>query len=104
MSNVTKFPEDQKIFSMQELKNIGLSQYKVSKFVDEIKLKKLNKKYYENMEYSGKESDFYYVEAYAPKGVICLLSAAVYYQLTKFIPNAIDVAIQRKAGISTKPD
>ena len=80
MSDVIVLPEDQKIFSMRELKEKGFSQYKVSKLVEEGKLIKLNKSYYENSEYTGEESDFYYAEAYAPKGVICLLSAAVYYQ------------------------
>ena len=65
---------------------------------------KLNKRYYENAEYSGEESDFYYTEAYAPKGVICLLSAAAYYHLTTFIPEVVDVAIPRKAKISTIPE
>ena len=36
-------PEDQKIFSMQELKGRGLSQYKISKLVNMGKLIKLNK-------------------------------------------------------------
>ena len=97
-------PEDQKIISMQELKDIGLSQYKVSKLVDAGKLIKLNKCHYENTEYRGEESDFYYAEAYAPKGVICLLSAAVYYNLTTYIPGAVDVAIPRKTKVSTMPD
>ena len=97
-------PEDQKIFSMQELKRQGLSQYKVSKLVEEGNLIKLNKSYYENTGYRGEESDFYYTEAYAPNGVICLLSAAVYHNLTTYIPDAVDVAIPRKARISTLPD
>ena len=104
MEDATILSEDQKIFSMQELKSKGVSQYKVSKLVSEGKLIKLNKSYYENTEYCGEESDFYYIEAYAPKGVICLLSAAVYYHLTTFIPDAVDVAIPRKAKISTMPD
>lgn len=104
MAGTAVLPEDQKIFSMQELKNRGFSQYKVSKLVSEGKLIKLNKGYYENAEYRGEESDFYYAEVYAPKGVICLLSAAVYYHLTTFIPEAVDVAIPRKAKISTMPD
>ena len=62
------------------------------------------KSYYENVDYCGEESDFYYVSAYAPKGVVCLLSAAVYYHLTTFIPDAVEVAIPRKAKISTIPD
>ena len=104
MAGTVVLSEDQKIFSMQELKSNGFSQYKVNKLVSEGKLIKLNKSYYKNTEYRGEESDFYYIEAYAPKGVICLLSAAVYYHLTTFIPDAVDVAIPRKAKISTMPD
>ena len=104
MVSTAILPEDQKIFSMQELKEKGFSQYKVSKLVSEGKLIKLNKSYYENADYRGEESDFYYTEAYAPKGVICLLSAAVYYHLTTFITDAVDVAIPRKAKVSTMPD
>lgn len=104
MAGTSVLPEDQKIFSMKELKGKGFSQYKVSKLVDEGKLIKLNKSYYENSAYRGEESDFYYTEAYAPKGVVCLLSAAVYYSLTTFIPDAVDVAIPRKAKVSTMPD
>ncbi len=104
MTDTISLPEDQKIFSMKELKNKGFSQYKVSKLVREGKLIKLNKSYYENADYHGEESDFYYVEAYASNGVICLLSAAVYYHLTTFIPDAVDVAIPRKAKVSTIPD
>ena len=104
MAKTVMLPENQKIFSMQELKDKGFSQYKVSKLVSERKLIKLNKSFYENAEYQGVESDFYYAEAYAPKGVICLLSAAVYYNLTTFIPDAVDVAIPRKAKVSTIPD
>ena len=98
------FPDDQKFLPMQELKNKGLSQYKIRNLVKEGKLIKLNKSYYENVGYRGEESDFYYVSAYAPKGVVCLLSAAVYYHLTTFTPDAVDVAIPRKAKISTLPD
>ena len=97
------FPDDQKFFSVQDLKNKGLSQYKIRNLVNEGKLIKLNKSYYENADYSGEESDFYYVAAYTSKGVVCLLSAAVYYHLTTFIPDAVDVAIPRKAKISTLP-
>ena len=87
-----------KILSFKKIKS------SIRKLVDEGKLIKLNKKYYENPGYQGEESDFYYTEIYAPAGVICLLSAAVYYDLTTFIPDAVDVAIPRKARISTIPD
>ena len=99
MSTVT-LSEKKKIYSMNDLRNIGLSQYKVSKLVNSGKLIKLNKSYYENTEYSGEESDFYYAEAYAPDGVVCLLSAAVYYNLTTYMPDSVDVAIPRKSKVS----
>ena len=104
MASAGLLPDNQKFLSIQELKNKGLSQYKIRNLVKEGKLIKLNKSYYENVDYCGEESDFYYVSAYAPKGVVCLFSAAFYYNLTTFIPDAVDVAIPRKAKISTIPD
>ncbi len=94
----------QMIYSLQELKSLGLSYYRIGKLVDEGKLRKLNNSSYENLLYNGDESDFYYVKAYAPKGVICLLSAARYYELTTYWPDSIDVAIERDSKISTMPD
>lgn len=104
MVNENMLPKDQMIFSIEELKEAGLSHYKINQFVENGILLKLNKRYYENTKYQGEESDFYYVSAYAPKGVVCLMSAAVYYNLTTYIPDAVDVAIQRKTKISTMPD
>ena len=104
MKNKENLPEDQKIISMKELRDIGYSQYMVCKLVDGGKLIKLNKSNYENTGYQGEESDFYYVEAYAPKGVICLMSASVYYNLTAYIPDAVEIAIPRKAKVSTIPE
>jgi len=104
MSDTVILPENQKIISMKELKERGFSQYKVRKLVDDGRLIKLNKSHYEIAGYHGEESDFYYAEAYAPAGVICLLSAAVHYNLTTYIPDAIDIAIPRKAKISKIPD
>lgn len=104
MIGTVVLPIEQKFFSMQELKDIGFSLYKIGKMVSSGKLVKLNKGCYENTAYSGEESDFYYVTAYVPQGVICLMSAAAYYGLTTYIPSEIDVAIPRKAKVSTLPD
>lgn len=95
---------DQLILSIEELKAKGLTLYKINQLVDTGVLKKLNKKYYENTNFTGEESDYYYAYAYVPNGVVCLLSAAVYYNLTSYIPSAVDVAIKRKAKVSTLPD
>lgn len=95
---------DQMIISVEELKEKGFSQYKINQFVKQGILRKLNKKYYENTRYQGDELDFYYAYAYVPAGVICLMSAAVYYNLTTYRPDVVDVAIERKAKVSTFPD
>ena len=97
-------PVGQKFFSIRELKEMGLSLYKINKLVNLGELVKLNKSCYENTKYIGDESDYYYVTAYVPKGVICLLSAAAYYNLTTYIPDVVDVAIPRKSRVSTLPD
>lgn len=94
---------DQKIISIEELKAKGFTYYKINQMVEQGILIKLNKKYYENTIFDGEESDFYYAYAYVPNGVVCLLSAAVYYNLCNYRPDAIDVAIPRKAKVSTLP-
>lgn len=104
MTNEQAIPEDQLILSIQELKEAGFSHYKINQLVDEGILRKLNKKYYENLSYQGKKSPFYYIDAYTPEGVLCLRSAAAYYRLTATEPDAVDVAIRRKARISTMPE
>lgn len=104
MQNVAAIPDNQMIFSVQELKNKGLSYYKINQMVNQGMLIKLNKRFYENPNFQGEESDFYYAYAFVPNGVVCLLSAAVYYNLSTYRPDAVDVAIPRKAKVSTLPD
>ncbi len=96
--------EDQMFISIDELKEQGLSHYKINQLVDRGDLIKLNKKFYENPNYQGDENDFYYAYVFAPQGVVCLLSAASYYHLTTYRPDAVDVAIPRKSKVSTLPD
>ena len=104
MTTANDISNDQMIISIEELKEKGLTLYKINQLVNQGILKKLNKKFYENTGFQGEESDFYYAYAYVPAGVVCLLSAAVYYNLTTYRPDAVDVAIQRKSKVSTLPD
>ena len=104
MTKTAQIFNDQMIFSVQELKDKGFSYYKINQMVDQGILIKLNKKYYENANFDGEGSDFYYAYAFVPDGVVCLLSAAVYYNLSTYRSDAIDVAIPRKAKVSTLPD
>ena len=96
--------ENQMIISGKELKEKGLTYYKINQLVKEGILRKLNKRYYENMNYTGELTDFSYIPAYIPQGVICLMSAAVYYDLTNYMPHSVDVGIPRKSRVSTFPD
>lgn len=93
----------QKFFTTSELMDQGLSYYKINQLVKNGALKKINKRTYENAFYSEEENDFYTAMAYVPDGVICLMSAAMYYGLTTYIPEAVDVAIDRKKKVSTLP-
>ncbi len=93
-----------KIFSIDDLKKLGLSHYKINRLVEKKVIKKLNRKFYENLQYVGDESDLFYVYAYVPKGIVCLMSAARMYHLTTFQPEGVDVAIERKMKIATLPE
>jgi len=104
MNKDITIPIDKKIYQTNDLIVLGLSYYKINKLVQEGRLVKLNKSYYENLEFQGENNDFYYVSAYAKTGVICLLSAASYYNLTTYRPDAIDVAIPKKKNITTLPE
>lgn len=54
------FEITKKYVSGTELRNNGLSYYKISKLVEAGKLKKINHTTYENLLYNGEEHDFFY--------------------------------------------
>ena len=96
--------EKKKFITIAELKSMGYTYYKIGKLEEDGQIKRVNRSTYENLFYSGDENDFFSAEAYVPNGVICLMSAARYYGLTDFLPDAVDVAIERKKKVSTLPD
>lgn len=97
-------PANKKILTTAELGELGLSLYNIRNIEKQGQLIKLNKSTYENPGYVGEESDFIYVYAYVPCGVVCLLSAAKVYGLTTYRPDCIDVSIERKRKVKTLPD
>lgn len=101
--NVT-LSRTKKIYHTKELMDHGFTYYKINKLLADGSLIRLTKSFYENSNFNGEENDFFYVSAYAPEGIVCLLSAAVYYGLTTYRPDAIDVAIPKKKNITTLPD
>lgn len=104
MTAITVPTQGRQFFSVNELREAGLSYYKIAKLVDAGELVKLNNKMYENMSFDGESSDFAIARVYAPKGVVCMMSAARYYGLTTFLPDGVDMAIERDMKISTLPD
>ena len=95
---------DRKFFKTSELIEMGYSHYKIKALAESGIIKKINKSTYENLGYAGEENDFFTVDAYVPEGVICLMSAARFYELTNYLPGVVDVAIDRKKKVSTLPD
>lgn len=91
--------EKKQYISRDELHDSGYSTYRISKLVDEGKLIAINKNHFENPEYSGEINDHYCVNAVAPQGVICLISAAIYHGLSTSRELQIDVALPRRSRI-----
>lgn len=96
--------ENKKFITTAELKDMGYSYYKIGKLEKNGLLRRVNRSTYENLSYKGEENDFFSAEAFVPNGVICLMSAARYYELTNFLPDTVDVAIERKKKVVTLPD
>lgn len=101
---MSKIAEDKKFITTTELKNMGYTYYKIDKLEKVGILSRINRSTYENLDYKGDENDFFSAEDYVPNGVICLMSAARYYGLTNFLPDAVDVAIERKKKVNTLPE
>ena len=96
--------ENKKFITTTELKDMGYSYYKIGKLEKNGLFRRVNRSTYENLSYKGDENDFFSAEAFVPNGVICLMSAARYYELTNFLPDTVDVAIERKKKVVTLPD
>ena len=96
--------EKKRLYTTTELLSMGATYYEIEKMVNAGILYKLDKSVYETVKYSGEESDFYYAMAYAPKGVVCLMSAAVHYGLSTYRPSEVDIAIPRNHKVSTLPE
>ena len=96
--------QNKKFITTNDLKEMGYSYYKTGNLVRDGILRRVNRTTYENLSYIGDENDFYSAEAFIPSGVICLMSAARYYDLTNYLPDSVDVAIDRKRKVVTLPD
>ena len=94
---------NKKIYTTEDLRVCGYSKYIVDQMVEDGTLEKLSCSVFENPNYEGPESDLYYVPALIPGGVVCIMSAAVYYGLTTYWPSSIDVAVKKDKRIANIP-
>lgn len=101
---MTTISDNRKFITISEMLGNGLSHYRINSLVNQGVLIKINRFTYENVNFSGEENEFYTADAYVPEGIICLMSAARYYNLTNYMPDSIDVAINRKKKVSTLPE
>ena len=100
----TVLPKNQQFLDSESLHRIGFTNYLINKMVAQNILKRLSKSMYENMQYEGDISDYAYLNVIAPKAVVCLMSAARYYNLTTYLPDTIDIAIENSMKISSLPE
>lgn len=74
-------PSSEHFLTIDRLRELGFSHYKIGKLSNEGKLVKVSRSMYENTAFSGDDSDFSIVSAYASKGVFCMMTATRHYGL-----------------------
>lgn len=97
------FP-NKKFIHSSELLNLNISYYGINKFVEKGILSKINGNTFENTKYEGDESDYLYVSGYINQGVVCLMSAAIYHEMSMVRSRQIDVAVKQKARVGNLPE
>ena len=98
------FYDNRQFITREELYRDGYSAYKIRKLVDRGELLPINQSYFENPDFEGDSSEFNFVSVLMPRGVICLISAAIYHKLTTSRMLQIDVALPRNSRIPQIPD
>jgi predicted transcriptional regulator of viral defense system len=99
---VFPFP-DRKYVRTTDLFEKNLSYYMINRLVNEGMIAKINGSTYQNLTYSGNESDFLAVSAYLENGVVCLMSAAVYHGMSTVRTSQVDVGVSQKSKIGILP-
>ena len=86
---------NKRCYTGAELRALGLTYYRINKLVENGALVRLGKSSYENTAYEGEYSDYAEAQACFPRAIVCLLTAAREYGLTTYLPDAVDLAIER---------
>lgn len=92
----SKFSKKGGILRMSDALNLGISRKTLYAMRDAGKLEALSRGVYRLVALPALEApDLVTVAARAPRGVICLISALAYHELTTQIPRAVDIAIEK---------
>ena len=79
----------------KKLLSLGLYNKDIKFLCNNNELIKIKKGLYRKFNFSLKEQSLVDISQAIPKGVICLLSALSYYNLTTFIPKKINISLPR---------
>lgn len=100
---VYKLDNSKKVYTRIDLQEMGYERYAIDQMVQKEMLIKITGSVFENHNYDGAESDFYFIPALIKEGIVCMFSAAVYYGLSNYWPEQIDVAVRKDKKIVTLP-
>lgn len=98
MNKTIELPNE-KIIAVSDLIKNGYTYYEIKKLINQKKIFKLNSRYVKNLTIDNEVSQWDYASAYAPNGIVCLMSAAVLYQLTTSQLYTIEIAIEESSKI-----
>lgn len=88
----------------EELRQEGLSAHQIRQLIAMYDLVPVNRGCLMNPNCTGEKSSLLAVSAYAPKGVVCLVSAAIYHGLIASEYSQIDVALPRRSRVPVSPN
>jgi predicted transcriptional regulator of viral defense system len=95
---VTVFRQNGGILRMSEAIRAGISRRTLYSMLDRGIVERLTRGVYRLTSLPGLEApDLLAVSTRIPNGVVCLISALAYHELTTQIPHAVDVAVARGA-------
>ena len=97
------FQDNNGFVTTKTLKSYGVHYYQINKLLAKQTISKIKHGVYKWNEGANDKDELLEVARLAPKGVVCLLSAALYYELTTFVSAQYQIAIPRKDKI-TLPD
>lgn len=93
---IERFREHHGTFRMSEALEAGINRNTLYAMVETGKVERLSRGLYRLTSAPELEApDLYTVAARVPRGVICLISALAYHELTTQVPHAVDVAVEQ---------